>query len=512
MNMELTLRQMLGQRLEYGFHGTSMSEEFKNLIREYKIGNVVIFKRNVESAAQLRRLCWEIREFILQETGIPPFIMIDEEGGMVSRLPKDALNVPGAMAIAATGDPENARAASEITIRQLRGLGVNFNLAPVLDVNSNPNNPVIGVRSYGDNQDRVAAFGCASVRPYVGSGVHCCIKHFPGHGDTAVDSHLGLPRVDKTEAELEALELIPFRRAIEAGAPAVMMSHVLFPNIEAEPVPCTMSRYMVTGLLRRKLGFEGLIITDCMEMLAIRDHYGTPQGVVASIKAGVDISGISATFALEEQAAEALNLAAERGEIDLQELKESVDRILKFKRQLYETTDEGSCNRPEDREKVYHLCRQAVSDLGGTPFTADEDTFFCGCADYRVSGVANEEGKSVTFPEYMAEAFHAKSLVTAKEPTDEDILSAVQLAKQCGKIVLGTCNAHLFRRQLALAEALHALGKPMAVAALRNPYDLSALPEGIWKIASYDYEEPMLSALRDVFSGEKAVGSCPVKL
>ena len=510
--MELTIKQLLGQKLEYGFHGTALTEEFKDLIREYKIGNVILFRRNVESAEQLRRLCGEIREFILAETGIPPFIIIDEEGGMVSRLPGDAVNVPGAMAIAATGDPENARRASEITIRQLRGLGANFNMAPVLDVNSNRDNPVIGIRSYGDEPQSVAQFGCAAIAPYRGSGVHCCIKHFPGHGDTAVDSHLGLPRVDKTEEELEQLELIPFRRAIEAGAPAVMMSHVLFPNIQSEQVPCTMSRYMVTELLRKKLGFRGLIFTDCMEMLAIRDHYGTPEGVVASIKAGVDIAEISATFELELRAAEAVNEAAARGEFDMEELRESVERILSFKRQLFAAPEAELCNRPEDCLAVQRMSRQAISCLGGSPFRADEDTFFCGCADYRVSGVANDSGGAFTFPEYMANAFRAGAMVTPKEPGEADIAAAVERARGYGKIVLGTCNAHLFRGQLRLAEALAALGKPMAVAALRNPYDLSALPEGLWKLAAYDYEAPALLALKEVLSGGAATGRCPVKL
>ena len=510
--MELSVKQLLGQKLEYGFHGTALTEEFKDLIREYKIGNVILFRRNIESADQMRRLCGEIREFILRETGIPPFIIIDEEGGMVSRLPKDAVNVPGAMAVAATGDPENARLASQITIRQLRGLGANFNMAPVLDVNSNPANPVIGVRSYGDRAERVAAFGCASIAPYAHSGAHCCIKHFPGHGDTAVDSHLGLPRVDKTEQELEQLELIPFRRAIPAGAPAVMMSHVIFPNIEASGMPCTMSRYMVTELLRKKLGFRGLIFTDCMEMLAIRDHFGTPEGVVASVKAGVDIAEISATFELEVQAAQALNQAAQRGELDMAEIRQSVERILEYKRQLFDAPEAALCNRREDREAVLRMSRQAVTQLGGTPFQADEDTFFCGCADYRVSGVANEDGGAVTFPEYMARTFGAKCLVTPKEPTREDIRQAAQQAERCGKIVLGTCNGHLFRGQLDLARALAALGKPLAVIALRNPYDLSGLPAEIWKLAAYDYEEPALCALADVLRGGKAEGICPVEL
>ena len=152
----MTQTEMLGQKLVFGFHGTSLSPEFKALIRKYKIGNVILFLRNVESADQLRRLCDEIRALILEETGYPPFIIIDQEGGMVSRLPKDAVNVPGAMALAATGNPENVRLASEITIRQLKGLGANFNMAPVLDVNSNASNPVIGVRSFGDNPEAVA--------------------------------------------------------------------------------------------------------------------------------------------------------------------------------------------------------------------------------------------------------------------------------------------------------------------------------------------------------------------
>ena len=199
--MEMTLKQMLGQKLIFGFHGTTMSEEFKSLIREYKIGNVILFLRNVASADQLRRLLAEVQELILAETGYPALIVIDQEGGMVTRLPQDAVNVPGAMAVAATGDPENARIASEIIIRQLQGLGVNANMAPVLDVNNNPANPVIGVRSFGDDPNRVARFGVAPPAPYAGSGVLCCGKHFPGHGDTAVDSHLGLPRVDKTMEE-----------------------------------------------------------------------------------------------------------------------------------------------------------------------------------------------------------------------------------------------------------------------------------------------------------------------
>ena len=508
----MEIREMLGQKLVFGFHGTQLTEEFKALIRRYKIGNVILFLRNVESAIQLRQLCSEIQTLIREETGYPAFIIIDQEGGMVSRLPEDAVDVPGAMALAATGDPENARLASQITIRQLRGLGANFNMAPVLDVNSNPANPVIGVRSFGDDPERVAAFGCASIAPYENSGVLCCVKHFPGHGDTAVDSHLGLPRVDKTEEELEQLELIPFRRAIAAGAPAVMMSHVLFPNIADDQLPCTMSRRMVTDLLRNKLGFRGLVLTDCMEMLAIQKHYGTPQGVVAAIRAGVDLAEISSRMDLEEASAKAVNEAAARGELNLQEIQESVERILKFKQQLFTAPDAALCNLQRDRQAAWNLSRQAVTQVGGNPFRADEKTFFCGCADYRVSGAANEDGKKATFSEFMAHHFGARCLVTSKDPTEEEIQEAVRQAAGAEKIVLGTCNGHLFAGQQQLAEALCHLQKPMAVVALRNPYDLSGLPETLWKLCSYDYDAPALAGVAEVLSGGAATGVCPVKL
>ena len=240
---------------------------------------------------------------------------------------------------------------------------------------------------------------------------------------------------------MEQLELIPFRRAIEAGVPAIMMSHVLFPNIEPEQVPCTMSRRMVTGLLKQKLGFRGLILTDCMEMGAIRDYYGTPEGVVASIKAGVDLAEISSAFDLELAAAKAVNEAAERGEFDVEEIRASVEKILCYKKMLAAQAEPGLCNQPEDRRAAESMARQAISQISGTPFRADENTFFCGCADYRASGAANADGSAVTFPEYMANAFGAEGFVTGKDPDEEGIRAALRQAENCEKIIWAPATA-----------------------------------------------------------------------
>lgn len=509
--MEMTIKQMLGQKLVFGFHGTELPEAFISLVREYKIGNVILFRRNIESAAQLRRLCGQIQSLIREVTGYPAFIVIDQEGGIVSRLPGDRVTVPGAMAIAATGDPAMSGIAAEITIRQLRSLGVNFNMAPVLDVNTNPANPVIGVRSFGDDPNQVAAFGEAAVRAYENTGVFCCGKHFPGHGDTAVDSHLGLPRVEKTLEELERGELIPFRRCIAAGIPAIMSSHILFPNIEKENIPGTMSRKIITGLLKEKLGFTGLVFSDCLEMDAIRKFYGTANGTVAAIKAGIDLAEISATTELMWEAAKALNEAADRGELDLEEIRRSVEKILSFKEKLV-MEPEGFPEGQGDSAAVQAMMDKAVTCCAGTPPVLKEQTLFCGCGNYRASLVGNPEDPGVTFPDYMAAAFGGEGVLTERDPDEDEISRVTERAARFDRIVLGTCNAHLNQGQLTLAEALAATGKELTVVALRNPYDIPLLPDCACKIAAYDYSVYCFAALEKVFRGGMATGILPVKL
>lgn len=199
-------KHKVGQRIVVGLAGTQVDDTFRDLVRESAVGNVILFRRNIESSAQLSRLCAEIRAVILEETGVPPLITIDQEGGVVARLTGDMPHTPGGMALAAAGPDTPARAA-RIVARELRSVGINCNLAPVFDVNSNPDNPVIGVHSFGDAPRAAAARALAFAKATEEEGVLPCAKHFPGHGDTAVDSHLGLPCVDKTRAELEACEL-----------------------------------------------------------------------------------------------------------------------------------------------------------------------------------------------------------------------------------------------------------------------------------------------------------------
>ena len=278
----MTDLERIGQRLVTGFPGTALTPELVQVVKEYKIGNIILFRENIASADQLRTLCADLQTLIRSETGHDAFIMIDQEGGAVTRLPESCINVPGSMALAATGDPETTYLAGKLTGEELRSLGVNFNLAPSVDVNCNPANPIIGVRSYGDTPATVAKYAAGMIRGLQDGGVLCLAKHFPGHGDTSLDSHLTLPCVDKPRDELERMELAPFRAAIADGVPAIMTAHILFPALDDSGVPATMSRRIVTGLLRGEMSFTGLVTSDCMEMQAVQQFFGSVDGVLAA--------------------------------------------------------------------------------------------------------------------------------------------------------------------------------------------------------------------------------------
>ena len=497
------LKRMAGQHFVVGFPGTNLEEEFIQLVKEYKIGNVILFRRNVESKEQLRCLCEEIQTLVQKETGHPAFITIDQEGGVVTRLSEDFCNVPEEMALAATGDPENMKICAGITARQLLACGVNFNLAPVLDINNNPQNPVIGVRSYGDTPESVAEGTLAAIEGYRNENMLSCGKHFPGHGDTAVDSHLGLPVIYKNEDELRAFELVPFEEAIHAGIPAIMTSHILFPKIEKEKVPCTMSRTIITELLKGKMGFDGLVMSDCMEMDAIMAYYGSVEGVLGALRAGVDLVCISHSAEVAKQSVEAVWRELEKGTLSRTELEHSTEKILTYKEKyrigkaagFYSDLKDRSLEREIRKKTMVHFC-------GGEPVIG-----FC------VTQVSNP-AESRSFTGYMAESLTGKAIVTGIDPTEEEIAWAVEKARRnADSIVMCTYNMHLKKGQQRLLKKLAKLGLPMTVVAMRNPYDLQHLPEGVTGIEAWDYSSETLELLAEMFRREwKPTGKMPVSI
>lgn len=513
----MTIREKLGQMVMAGFPGETLDDGFRELIRTCKVANVILFSHNIRNRQQLRELCLEIQKEVRAATGGPALIAIDQEGGMVSRLPKDAVRIPGAMAVAATGNPENARIAGKITARELRSLGVNFNLAPSLDVNSNRNNPVIGVRSYGDTPETVSAYGIAMMRGLAEGGVLSAVKHFPGHGDTAVDSHVGLPVVEKTEESLAACELIPFRRAIAAGAPCVMTSHILFPKIEKENLPATMSKKILTGLLRGKLGFRGLIITDCLEMGAIRNTVGTEKGALAALNAGADMVCISHDACLAQSTVETMEAALQTGALSMERVDEAAQRICSLRAQ-YGTGDFTDLT-PEERRDNFNeterisLCSITPVRLHGEMPVPGPDTLYAGSYATRSTLVSSAVDQGLSFPRYLAEELGGTPLVTPIDPKTEDIEQVLNVATRCATAVVGLYNGQFNKGQLALVNALCEAGLRVVAVSLRNPYDLFMVDERSDAFAAYEYTELAFRSLVRLFrEGKRPEGRLSVTL
>ena len=515
---KMTFTQKVGQRLVVGFSGTKITGEFIKLVQEYKIGNVVLFKENVTDNIQLKQLCRDIQAIVLHETGRPAFITMDQEGGSVSRLEADAAAVPGAMAIAATGKKENAYEAGYLTGRELAALGVNFNLAPDMDINTNPSNPVIGARSYGDKPEVVSEYGVEMINGLVDAHVLCAAKHFPGHGDTIADSHLGLPVVDKPFTEITQCELKPFEAAIQAGVPAIMVAHILYPALEKEKIPASMSRSIVTGLLKEQMGFSGLVLSDCLMMNAIAENIGVVKGAVAAVKAGIDLVFISHSLELAAKAAQALVKACEDGQINYAEMTASVNKILHYKRRRLPlpiiNLQEVGCE--EHRKVVARMMEEAITEVNIPPEGRPElgsSPLFLGCPALRASNAANPEDYSFNFPMYMAKTLGGTFRITSADPTKAEIDAAVRAAQDRSCLIIGTVNGHLRQGQMYLVRALYKTGIPTICVALRNPYDLIYPSKGVYTLAAYDYNPLSLQAVAEVLAGRKtAPGILPVKM
>ncbi|WP_204076236.1 beta-N-acetylhexosaminidase [Planotetraspora phitsanulokensis] len=297
------------------------------VVRKYRPGGVILFNwaDNVSSAKQVAALTTGLRE--ASET--PLMIGVDQENGLVSRLSPLITELPGAMEIGSTGDPANARDAARVTGEELKALGISVDFAPVADVNINPRNPVIGPRAYGSDPRKVAAMVGAAVDGFHDAGVATVAKHFPGHGDTSVDSHTGLPVIKHSPAQWEKLDAPPFREAIERGVDAIMTAHVVMPELDPSGDPATLSHKILTGLLRDKLGFDGVVTTDALDMAGVRKKYGDAEVAVRSILAGADVLLMPPDF---PTAYKALLKAVQTGRITEQRLDESVLRILRLKK------------------------------------------------------------------------------------------------------------------------------------------------------------------------------------
>jgi len=511
-NENMDLRTQIGQHFVCGFDGPTLEPSFIEAVKRYKIGNIILFARNIKSKTQLYALCQEIQDLVRSECGHDALITIDQEGGMVTRLSPDCTNVPSAMALSATGDEQLARQAGVITATELRALGVNVDFAPSLDVNSNPDNPVIGVRSFSDDPKQVTRFGLAIIEGLQEGGVMAVGKHFPGHGDTHLDSHVALPVVEGGEEQL-AIHLEPFRKAISAGVQGIMSSHILFPALEPDPVPATLSRTIMTDLLRSEYGFKGLVFTDCMEMQAIADHFGTVEASLQALQAGVDVVCISHHVELACKAVELVEDALLEGRLDAASFAESTQRIVQAKTMLSEQEipplSVVACENHSISNALLH--QKSLTLVNDAPFSLGSKPLVLGPRPFRATNVSNDEDV-LSFAPSLAALLGCDGITTSDNPKEQEIEQLSDVCSAYSAVVVGTYNGHLHPGQLALVNRL-SQELPTLCVALRNPYDLAYVTNKVRSIAAYAYTESAIHALAQVVLGKaEATGVLPVAL
>ncbi len=329
----MTLEEKIGQLLVCGFDGLKPSDEIKGLIKDYNIGGVILFSRNIKDPAQTARLCNSLQEI----SKTPLFICVDQEGGKVSRLPKPFTQFAGNAAIGKSNSVKLAYAFGEITAKELKAVGINANFAPVLDVNTNPDNPIINERAFSNNPNSVSRFGLAVIAGLQDNGVIACCKHFPGHGDTSLDSHHQMPVVEHSIERLNEIELLPFKHAAENDVAAIMTAHVLYKGLD-EKYPATLSKKIIHDLLRKEMGFKGLVITDDLEMKAISDNYAIGEAAIGALSAGADIILVCKDHERQKEVRDAVLRAVKDNIITEKRIDESIERIMAVKKHFLKET------------------------------------------------------------------------------------------------------------------------------------------------------------------------------
>ncbi len=521
---DMTLAEQIGQVLAIGFDGTTPTPEAIDLIQKQHIGSIILFKRNIENAEQVYTLTQTLQT-LAREAGhrYPLLIMIDQENGMVRRFGESATIFPGNMAIGAIDSEQVAYDIALATGRELHALGINMNLAPDVDVNNNPANPVIGVRSFGEDPQRVARLGVAMVKGYREAGIITTLKHFPGHGDTAVDSHLVLPIVPHTMERLARLELIPFMQAIAAGADCVMIAHMYLPALMQETmVPATVSRAIVTGLLRESLGFTGVIVSDCMEMHALSDVIGTEQGTVQAIQAGIDLVLVSHTYTRQRGSIDALATDTP----SKQRIREAAERVLQLKARTLAWNTLPTTQAPGMmKSKAHQQLRDATYERSTTLVKDDagllplrllpeqrlvllflRPTIYSGAVDTNFIGEALKE--HIQQRHLQLETF---TLTAHASQSEQE--RVIQATEKASLLLVVTANASDDSYQARLVKQLLKMGKPVIGIAAYNPYDLLAFPELGTYLVTYEYTRPAFAAVARVLFGEtQALGHLPVTL
>ncbi|GAA2300905.1 glycoside hydrolase family 3 protein [Actinomadura luteofluorescens] len=500
------------------------------VIARYHPGGFIYYGDNVTDPRQLAAFSNGIqRAAAAQPLRVPATIAIDQEGGIVARVQPPATQSPGSMALAAGRRTGDARALARITGGELRAIGVNQDYAPDADVNVNPANPVIGVRSFGSDPALVSDMVTAQIGGYRAGGVTPTVKHFPGHGDTTTDSHTGVPQIDHTRAEWERLDLPPFRAAIKQRVDSIMTAHIVVPSLDPSGDPATLSRPILTGILRDRLHYRGVVVTDALDMQGVRDKYGDENIPVLALKAGVDVllkppADAQGNGVFPRQLAAVVN-AVRSGELTEKRIDESVYRILELKQRR------GLFRDPYADESKIDQVVGTPEHLAAAQRATDRTTTLvkngAGILPLRPGArkaLVTGWGVSTTAAlgtEIARRGATTTIRQTGISPGQAQIDEAVAAARDQDLVVAVTNRAwdvkqepgHNGPGQTNLVKALVATGKPVVVVAVRDPYDIAWFPEATTYLATYSYTaEALRSAAKVLFGELDPSGRLPVAI
>ncbi|TJZ55910.1 glycoside hydrolase family 3 protein [Streptomyces piniterrae] len=494
------------------------------LIARYHVGGIIYFgwAHNTRDPHQIADLSNGIQKAAAdQRVPIPLLLATDQEHGIVARVGAPATLFPGAMALGASGSRDDARTVARIAGEELYAMGIRQDYAPDADVNVNPANPVIGVRSFGADPQAVARMVAAEVKGYQGAGVAACAKHFPGHGDTDTDSHVGLPYIHHTAEEWERLDAPPFRAAIAAGIDSIMTAHIVVPAFDASEDPATLSRPILTGILRERLGYDGVVVTDSLGMEGVRVKYGDARVPVLALRAGVDQLLNPPDLAL---AHDAVLKALKDGELTWPDIDRKLLRILLLKERRGLFADPYTTHRAVDRavgtrphlataDRIADRTTTLLRNDGGLlPLSRrrEREVLVVGVDAAAPSGTGGPP--TTVLAKALTElGFTATALPTGLTPTQAQIDQAAAALRRRDAAVIATYNVTADSPQRKLVGALLATGKPVVQLAVRNPYDIAQLAGVEAGLASYSWTDVELRAAARVIAGQRNPrGTLPV--
>ncbi|PJF23141.1 MAG: beta-N-acetylhexosaminidase [Phototrophicales bacterium] len=495
MTMIEHIEERVGQMLMVGFDGLTAPDYLLDWLRQGRVGGIILFARNIDTPEQVAALTTQLR----QASKHPLLISIDQEGGTVARLREHFTESPGALALAHI--PQDRERITEqvcgVLAQEMHALGINWTYAPVVDVAYNQENPTVGTRSFGADPAEIAVMASAAVRGFQAYGVAACAKHFPGLGNTTIDTHLDLPRIETSLEHLRQYDLVPYHATIQAGLATIMTTHTIFNTLDSQ-YPATLSRVIVQRLIREELQFDGVVTTDCMEMKAIDNYYPIEQSVVWAANAGIDIILFSHTPEKQAQAYDALLAAVKRGDVSEALVDAANARIHALKARFpLEAPDLTQIHTPEHQAITLNAARLALKCVRGDipPLSSDQRALLIEFAP-RLDSLVQDQTPETHLSRFIrARLPQLETRILSPQPTPEEI-AAVNL-DDIDVLILATRNAHLQPQQAAAVQQLYARAKQVVLLALRNPYDVDLIDGGT-AICTYGDSIPSLQAVSEI--------------